>query len=66
MGLLQHIEHQISALNDLVKINNDRISGYQKAAESTTDDDLKRLFLGYIDDSKKYNSQLRDHIHILT
>ena len=45
MGILQHIEHQISALNDLVKINNDRITGYQKAAESTSDDDLKRLFL---------------------
>ncbi len=65
MGILQHIEHQISALNDLVKINNDRITGYQKAAESTTDDDLKRLFLGYIDDSKKYNTELRDHIHVL-
>ena len=65
MGILQHIEHQISALNDLVKINNDRISGYQKAAESTSDDDLKRLFLGYIDDSKKYNAELRDHIHVL-
>jgi len=65
MGILQHIEHQISALNDLVKINNDRISGYEKAAEGTTDNDLKRLFLGYIDDSKKYNADLRDHIHVL-
>ncbi len=64
MGILQHIEHQISALNDLVKINNDRISGYQKAAESTSDDDLKRLFLDYIDDSKKYKSELSDHIHV--
>lgn len=65
MGILQHIEHQISALNDLVKINNDRISGYQKAAESTSDNDLKRLFLGYIDDSKKYKSELMDHIYVL-
>lgn len=65
MGILQHIEHQISALNDLVKINNDRISGYQKAAESTADDDLKRLFLGYIEDSKGYNTDLYDHIHVL-
>ena len=65
MGILQHIEHQISALNDLVKINNDRISGYQKAAESTQDDDLKRLFLGYIEDSKRYKTDLHDHIHVL-
>jgi len=65
MGILQHIEHQISALNDLVKINNDRISGYQKAAESTQDDDLKRRFLGYIEDSKRYKTDLHDHIHVL-
>lgn len=65
MGILQHIEHQISALNDLVKINNDRISGYEKAAEGIDDTDLKQLFAGYVEDSKKNNSELRDHIHVL-
>jgi len=65
MGILQHIEHQISALNDLIKINNDRITGYQKAIEGTEDETLKKLFAEYIDDSKKYNTELIDHIHVL-
>jgi uncharacterized protein (TIGR02284 family) len=65
MGILQHIEHQISALNDLIKINNDRITGYQKAIEGTDDQTLKKLFAEYIDDSKKYNTDLTDHIHVL-
>ena len=65
MGILQHIEHQISALNDLVKINNDRVTGYEKAIEGVTDPDLKMLFTEYIDDSKKYIAELRDHLHVL-
>ena len=65
MGILQHIEHQISALNDLVKINNDRVTGYEKAIEGTADADLKKLFADYVEDSKKYNTELRDHLHVL-
>jgi len=65
MGILQHIEHQISALNDLVRINNDRITGYEKAIEGAIDADLKKLFTEYIEDSKKYNAELRDHLHVL-
>jgi uncharacterized protein (TIGR02284 family) len=65
MGILQHIEHQIGALNDLIKINNDRITGYEKAIEGTPDADLKKLFADYIEDSKKYNAELRDHLHVL-
>lgn len=65
MGILQHIEHQISALNDLVKINNDRITGYEKAIEGTTDTDLKKLFAGYIEQSKTNKAELADHLHVL-
>ena len=65
MGILQHIEHQIAALNDLVRINNDRITGYEKAIEGAIDADLKKLFTEYIEDSKKYNAELRDHLHVL-
>jgi uncharacterized protein (TIGR02284 family) len=65
MGILQHIEHQISALNDLIKINNDRIVGYEKALEGTTDDDLKALFLGYIEQSKDNKTELADKLHVL-
>jgi len=65
MGILQHIEHQISALNDLIKINNDRVTGYQKAIEGTEDQKLKKLFAEYIEDSKKYNGDLSEHLHVL-
>jgi uncharacterized protein (TIGR02284 family) len=65
MGILQHIEHQISALNDLIKINNDRAAGYEKAIEGTEDQKLKDLFAEYIDDSKKYKGELSDYLHVL-
>ncbi len=65
MGILQHIEHQISALNDLIKINNDRITGYQKAIEGTEEQKLKKLFEDYIEDSKEYVGDLTEHLHIL-
>nr|WP_067056271.1 PA2169 family four-helix-bundle protein [Mucilaginibacter sp. L294] len=65
MGTLQHVQHQISALNDLIKINNDRIAGYQKAIEGTDDISLKGVFEGYADQSKGYINQLNDYIHLL-
>jgi uncharacterized protein (TIGR02284 family) len=65
MGVLQHIQHQISALNDLIKINNDRIAGYQKANESTDETGLNLLFNEYIDQSKNYVSELREYIRVL-
>jgi len=65
MGILQHVEHQISALNDLIKINNDRIVGYEKGLESTNDTDLKSLFARYIEQSKQNKAELTDKLHIL-
>ncbi|WP_374951482.1 PA2169 family four-helix-bundle protein [Mucilaginibacter sp.] len=65
MGTLQHIQHQISALNDLIKINNDRITGYQKALEGITDNSLTSIFEGYADQSKGYVNELNDYIHLL-
>lgn len=65
MGVLQHIQHQISALNDLVKINNDRIAGYQKALEDTDETNLVLLFNEYIDQSKNYVTELKEYIHVL-
>jgi len=35
---------QISALNNLIEINNDRVEGYETAAKETKDADLQRLF----------------------
>ncbi|WP_183565036.1 ferritin-like domain-containing protein [Mucilaginibacter sp. SP1R1] len=65
MGVLQHIQHQISALNDLIKINNDRIAGYQKANESTDETGLNLLFNEYIDQSKNNVSEIREYIRVL-
>ncbi|MDR6943292.1 ferritin-like domain-containing protein [Mucilaginibacter pocheonensis] len=65
MGVLQHIQHQISALNDLIKINNDRIAGYQKANESIDETGLSLLFNEYIDQSKNNVSELREYIRVL-
>ncbi|SDD27312.1 conserved hypothetical protein [Mucilaginibacter pineti] len=65
MGVLQHIQHQISALNDLIKINNDRIAGYEKANEATDETGLNLLFNEYIDQSKNYVSEIREYIHVL-
>lgn len=65
MGTLQHIQHQIDALNDLIKINNDRVAGYQKGLESAEDPALKAVFEGYVDQSKGYVNELNDYIHLL-
>lgn len=51
----------IDALNDLIKINNDRISGYQKAIEELKDSkdaDLKMLFGQMITESEGYKNEL--------
>jgi len=65
MGTLQHVQHQISALNDLVKVNNDRIVGYEKAMGETKDADLIHLFQLNILQSKKNVNGLKDYIHLL-
>lgn len=52
----------VDDLNDLVKINNDRIQGYEKAVEDTKDADLDDLFRHYVIQSQNFRSQLADHI----
>ena len=37
-------EHASEVLNDLLKINNDRITGYRKASDETKESDLKTIF----------------------
>ena len=55
-------EEIVDDLNDLVKINNDRIMGYEKAVEDTEDTQLDDLFRHYIIQSQSFRSQLADHI----
>jgi len=55
-------EEIVEDLNELVKINNDRIQGYMKALEDTEDTQLDHLFNEMILQSQKFRSQLADHI----
>ncbi|MEZ0485556.1 ferritin-like domain-containing protein [Fibrella aquatica] len=55
-------EEIVEDLNDLVKINNDRIQGYMKAIEDTEDSQLDHLFNEMVVQSQNFRSQLADHI----
>lgn len=55
-------EEIVEDLNDLVRINNDRIQGYEKAIEDNEDAQLDDLFRHYVVQSQKFRSQLADHI----
>ncbi len=52
----------VDDLNDLVKINNDRMQGYEKAIEDTEDSQLDDLFRHYVIQSQNFRSQLAEHI----
>lgn len=53
-------EQTVEVINDLVKINNDRIAGYQRAISETKDldVDLKGMFEGMIRESEQYKTEL--------
>jgi uncharacterized protein (TIGR02284 family) len=51
-------------LNDLILINNDRITGYEKALHELKEEDadLKSLFLDMIDESRDYKMELATEV----
>lgn len=53
-----------SLLNDLIRINNDRIVGYEKAIEElkTGDSDLVTLFQRYNSESRQYITELNHEV----
>ncbi len=57
----------IEVLNDLIKINNDRIVGYEKAIEELKDasEDLLAIFRMHIDSSRHNLAQLKNCIQAL-
>lgn len=57
-------EETIEILNDLIKINHDRISGYEKAIENTEtqEAELKTLFSRMIEESYEYNRELSERV----
>ncbi|MGV3557089.1 ferritin-like domain-containing protein [Larkinella arboricola] len=55
-------EEIVDSLNELVKINNDRIRGYEKAVEDTKDANLDDIFRHNVIQSQQFRSELADHI----
>lgn len=57
----------IEVLNDLVQINNDRITGYERAIKETaeTDSDLKPLYASMIAESHKIKITLATEVQVL-
>ena len=53
-----------SILNDLVRINHDRVVGYEKAIDELKDEDadLKTLFQRYVSESQKYANELTSEV----
>lgn len=53
-------EELVDVLNDLIRINNDRITGYEKAVDETKDidDDLRSVFRRMADESRQHKAEL--------
>ena len=57
-------EKAIGVLNDLIRINKDRVVGYEKAIDEMKDEDadLKTLFQRYITESRQYSQELTTEV----
>jgi uncharacterized protein (TIGR02284 family) len=57
-------ENVREVLNDLIKINHDRIEGYERAVDDTRDNDtdLKSMFNRMADESKQYAAELESEM----
>ncbi len=62
---METLDKTTEILNDLLKINNDRIEGYEKAAEETDELYLKTLFRNMADESRKNAVELTREINKL-
>lgn len=58
------MEKTVNVLNDLIKINHDRVVGYEKAIEELKDGDgdLKTLFQRYVTESRQYAQELTQEV----
>jgi uncharacterized protein (TIGR02284 family) len=54
----------VEVLNDLIRINNDRIAGYEKAADEARDidADLKAIFARMSEESRQYAAELTQEV----
>lgn len=65
MNMREYIEYQISALNDLIRTNTDRITGYRQRINTTTDDDMENLLSDLIFQSYQHIEELTYNIYQL-
>lgn len=58
------MEKNAEVLNDLIKINNDRVEGYEKAVKETKDEDadLRSLFRDMANESQTYLGELKKYV----
>jgi len=64
---MQNSQETIDALNDLIRVNNDRIAGYEKAIHEAKqeDNDLKILFASMVAESHRMKIALATEIQSL-
>jgi uncharacterized protein (TIGR02284 family) len=64
---MENTQATTETLNDLVRINNDRVEGYNRAIKDLKNEetDLKSLFLSLIDDSNRYKNELGKEVEVL-
>jgi uncharacterized protein (TIGR02284 family) len=57
----------VEILNDMIQINNDRIKGYERAIQELKDedDDLKAMFMAFIDQSRQNKMILGKEVQAL-
>ncbi|WP_353184675.1 PA2169 family four-helix-bundle protein [Parapedobacter lycopersici] len=61
---MEDLKKTAEVLNDLIKINNDRIEGYQRAITELPEinADLKGLFTRFVEQSEGLKAELQQHI----
>jgi uncharacterized protein (TIGR02284 family) len=65
MNTREDIKYQIAALNDLIRTNNDRITGYRQRIAATPDDDMEELLSELIYQSYQHIEELTHNIYEL-
>lgn len=61
----EDIKYQVSALNDLIRTNNDRMTGYRQRIATTPDDDIEELLADLIYQSYQHIEELTSNIYEL-
>lgn len=64
---MERNEKTVEVLNDLIRINNDRVEGYEKAVRETneTNVDLRNIFNSMAQESRSYSRELTEQVRRL-